>query len=71
MPTPTKTHSMPDKRIFSLKAAADYLGIGVTKFNQLRRAGEIAGKRHGRLVFFSRDELDRYFDSLPADEPGN
>lgn len=62
-------------RGMSRVAAARYLGIGTTKFDELVRAGKVPKGcqiTEGRIVW-DRVALDLWFDGLPANghEPGN
>ncbi len=42
------------------KAAARYIGVGVTKFDELRRDGEFAPVQIGNSPMYLREDLDRY-----------
>ncbi|KQH80019.1 hypothetical protein AO501_33900 [Mycobacterium gordonae] len=48
--------------------AAGRLSISVSEIDRLRRIGEIVARRHGRRILFPVAELQRYADTLPADE---
>jgi hypothetical protein len=48
--------------------ACRLLCLSTTELDEERRAGRIAGRKYGRKVLFSLDELRRYAAALPADE---
>lgn len=54
-----------DKRGFSVKEAAAYLGMAVSTLRAEIAANRIPAKRRGANYLLDRVELDRYFDSLP------
>lgn len=45
--------------------AARMLSLSVPEIDNLRRAGRLLAKRHGKKVLFPVAELKRYADSLP------
>ena len=47
---------------------ARMLRISVTEVDDLRRAGSLLAKKHGRKVLIPTSEVERYADSLPWDE---
>lgn len=49
--------------------AADMLGLSVDAIDDLRRAGRLLAKRHGRKILIPVSEVERYAESLPWDEP--
>lgn len=49
--------------------AANMLGLSVDVIDDLRRAGQLLAKRHGRKILIPVAEVERYADSLPWDEP--
>jgi hypothetical protein len=48
--------------------AGSLLSISVPEIDRLRRNGELIARRKGRRVLFAVAELQRYADTLPADE---
>ncbi|AXH46886.1 HTH DNA binding protein [Mycobacterium phage Aminay] len=48
--------------------AARLLSLSVPEIDNLRRAGHLIARKHGRKVLFPLDELRRWAASLPADE---
>lgn len=48
------------------QARAELGGIGRTKLWELVRSGELRGRRIGRRLMFSPDDLRRFVESLPA-----
>jgi excisionase family DNA binding protein len=51
------------------KAAANYLGISLRKLQIEVAAGNLIGRRAGRLLLFRRRELDAWLAALPAAKP--
>lgn len=49
--------------------AATMLGLSVEVIGNLRRAGRLLAKRHGRKILIPVSEIERYAESLPWDEP--
>lgn len=56
---------VPNQRLFSVKAAAKYLGIHEQTLRKLTDLGEIQAQRMGSRRVFKLEELDRFIDSLP------
>ena len=56
---------VPNQRLFSVKAAAKYLGIHEQTLRKLTDLGEVQAQRMGSRRVFRLEELDRYIDSLP------
>ena len=59
-----------DKRFFTVKEAATYLGISErTIYNGIAPKSKnpfpIKPRRYGRKPLFEKDDLDRFADSLP------
>ena len=52
-------------RLFGRKEAAAYLGIGTTKFDELRKKHELTPKLIDGLPKFDRFEIDAWIDDLP------
>lgn len=53
-------------RVLPQPDAAKYIGVGITKINELIAAGEVEAKRMGRTkVVVFVDSLDAYLDRLP------
>lgn len=53
------------KRGFTVREAAEYLGISEWILRGEMREKRIAAKKRGTTILFDRAELDRYFDDLP------
>ncbi len=62
---PTALIQVPNQRLFSIKAAAKYLGIHEQTLRKLTDLGEVQAQRMGSRRVFRLEELDRYIDSLP------
>lgn len=60
--TPTHTPS-PPQRLLTAPEAAKYLGIGVTKLNELRRAKKIPTVRFMADARFDIVDLDAFIDA--------
>ncbi len=56
---------VPNQRLFSVKAAAKYLGIHEQTLRKLTDLGEVQAQRMGSRRVFRLEELDRFIDSLP------
>jgi excisionase family DNA binding protein len=54
-----------DKLGYSVKEAAEYLGISEWVLRDEMRNNRISAKKRGTTVLFAKDELDRYFNDLP------
>lgn len=59
--------SLLPKRGYTIKEAAQYLGIGEDTVKAEITAKHIGVKRRGATVLIDVKELDRYFDSLPSE----
>ncbi len=55
---------IPEKRLFSLNAAAEYLEKSRREIDRLITAGRLIAKRDGKRTVIDRAELDRYCDRL-------
>ncbi len=62
---PTVLIQVPNQRLFSVKAAAKYLGIHEQTLRKLTDLGEVQAQRMGSRRVFRLEELDRFIDSLP------
>lgn len=51
------------------KEAARRLSISVRELDECRMRGDIAARKYGTKVLFEVAELERFAESLPADEP--
>jgi len=67
---PTVIMQIPDKRKFSIKEAARYLGIHEQTLREKSDLGDIKAKKEGRFRVFLLEDLDRYIDSLPPYDGG-
>ena len=56
---------IPNQRLFSARAAAQYLGIHEQTLRKLTDAGEIRTRRSGDRRVYRLDDLNSYIDSLP------
>ena len=54
-----------ERRGYTVAQAAEYLGISDWVLRNEMRNNRIAAKKRGSTILFDRNELDRYFDSLP------
>ena len=50
------------RRLLTAPEAAEYLGIGITKLNELRRAGKIRTVRFMSDVRYDISDLDRFIE---------
>lgn len=55
-----------DKRGFTVKEGAAYLGVSEWVMRVAIRENRIAVKRHGTTILIDRADLDAYFDGLPS-----
>ncbi len=69
---PVALLQIPNQRLFSLKAAARYLGVHEQTLRTLTDTGQVPALRRGARRVYRLDDLDRYIDSLPQwyDGPG-
>lgn len=51
------------------REAARRMGISVTEIDDARRRGDLACKKLGSKVLVPIEELKRFGEALPADEP--
>lgn len=58
-----------DRILVDKPEAARMLSISVRQIDEARRRGDLAAKKHGTKVLFHVDELQRFADALPSDEP--
>lgn len=54
---------------FGVAAAAQYLDMSTRRIYDLTQHGDLTAKQDGRRPKYSRQELDRYANSLPELEP--
>jgi excisionase family DNA binding protein len=70
-----KTSALPPScppRLLSKPAAAEYLAISLSKFEDLVRAGDMPGpKRIGSRVAWDRHALDRAVDAMSDNDDEN
>ena len=61
----------PDRLLATRAEAARILSLSVPEIDNLRRAGRLQAKRHGKKVLFPIAELERFVTDLPweADLP--
>lgn len=56
---------VPAQRLFTIGAAANYLGIDMGTLKKLTDQGIIPAKRSNQRRVYTLEALDRYIDSLP------
>ena len=61
---PVALIQIPNQRLFSLKAAAQYLGVHEQTLRKLISDGEITALRFGNRRVLKLEDLDRFIDSL-------
>ena len=70
-----RRHVLPPNcplRGLNREQAAEYLGVGVSKFDELVRDGRVAKPiRVGGRLIWDRLKLDLFFDALPDDGERN
>lgn len=54
-----------ERRLISLKEAADYLGISPSNMYRMLKRGEIATMKIGDQWYFTYADLDQWIDSRP------
>jgi len=67
---PTVIIQIPDKRKFSIKEAARYLGIHEQTLRDKSDLGEIPARKEGRFRVYLLEDLDRYIENLPLYDGG-
>lgn len=60
---------MSDEIFVDRKEAARRLSLSPSEVDVLRRRGDLGCRRYGRKVLFPVQELERFANTLPADEP--
>lgn len=50
------------------RQAAEMLGLGLTEFDELRRAGRIFVRKYGRKVLVPMEEIRKCAETIPWDE---
>jgi excisionase family DNA binding protein len=50
-------------RLFSIKSAAEHLGVSQSSLYELIRTGELEHLRMGRRILISRESLDRFIET--------
>lgn len=55
----------PDRLLVTRPEAARILSLSVPEIDNLRRAGRLLAKRHGKKVLFPVAELKRFANQLP------
>lgn len=60
---------MTERIAYPLREAADQVGQSADTLRRAFKNGEIAFKEHGGRYYVSRDELHRWFESLPPAVP--
>ena len=56
---------VPNQRLFSMRAAARYLGLHEQTLRKLSDTAALPVRRLGNRRVFLLDDLDRYIESLP------
>ncbi len=56
---------VPNQRLFSTRAAAQYLGICEDTLRTYADLGDIPARRLGRRRVFTLEDLDAFIESLP------
>lgn len=56
---------VPKRRLFSAKAAAQYLGVHEQTLKKITGRGELQARRIGLRRVYCLEDLDRYIESLP------
>lgn len=51
------------------KEAARLLSLSVRELDECRRRGDLGARRYNSKVLFSVEELKRFAEALPSDEP--
>ena len=63
---PVALIQVPNQRLFSIKAAAQYLGICEDTLRTYADLGDIPARRLGRRRVFTLEDLDTFIEALPA-----
>ena len=56
---------VPNQRLFSVRAAAQYLGIHEQTLRKLTDLGKVRTRRSGHRRVYTIEDLDSYISSLP------
>lgn len=56
-----------EKRGYTVKEAATYLGISEWSLRVVIRSNKLPVRRHGTTILVDRADLDDYFNGLPAE----
>src|SRR3954468_22771861 len=56
---------VPKRRLFSAKAAAEYLGVHQRTLKKITARGELQARTIGLRCVYCLEDLDRYIESLP------
>lgn len=56
---------VPKRRLFSARAAAQYLGVHEKTLKKITLRGELQPRRIGLRIVYCLEDLDRYIESLP------
>ena len=62
---PVALIQVPNQRLFSVRAAARYLGMHEQTLRKFSDLGRITTRRVGARRMFTLEELDRFIESLP------
>ena len=63
---PVALIQVPNQRLFSTRAAAQYLGICEDTLRTYADLGDIPARRLGRRRVFTLEDLDTFIEALPA-----
>ena len=63
---PVALIQVPNQRLFSTRAAAQYLGICEDTLRTYADLGDIPARRLGRRRVFTLEDLDAFIEALPA-----
>ena len=60
---PTKTHTVPEKRLFSIKESAKYLGCGTLTVRELIYAKRLKTVKYGtKKQYIDLNDLDKFVE---------
>ena len=62
---PVALIQVPNQRLFSVQAAARYLGVHVQTLRKLSDLGLLPARRLGSHRVFTLEDLDRFIETLP------
>ena len=62
--------SVNDPILVDRREAARLLCLSTTEIDEARRRGDLGARKYGTKVLFELEELHRFAEALPADEPG-